>query len=91
MGLIDDNCKALAAALHLFEDYREFLQSGDDKALAVIEGISQVSGVLLLVDYNDASDCMIEAGNRLLELGIEHSAICHDNDRIEKGLVFFKQ
>ena len=88
MGLVHDDGKGLAGGvIYLFIDDGEFLQGGDDDPLAVVERVPQVLRGLLLVNSHHRTQGVVEAGDSLLKLCIQHRAVCDDDHGVEDGLV----
>ena len=88
VGLVHDDGKSLAGCVvYLFIDHGELLQSGDDDPLAVVQSVPQIFGGLLLVDGHYRTQGVVEARDSLLELGVQHRAVCDDDHRVEDGLV----
>lgn len=80
VGLIADDGEVPAlGGVHLFIDYRELLQGGDDDPRAVVDGVLQGLGGLVLADVLHGAEGVVKAGNRSLELGVQHPAIRHHN------------
>ena len=94
VGLVhDDGEVLLLAPVHLFEDEGELLERRNDDADPVVDGVAQSLGalgavlVLLVVDQGHQSFLVLEAVDGVLQLLVENSAVGHDDDGGEDGLV----
>ena len=85
---VDDDGIVLPGGLvYLSIDDRELLQRGDDDACAVVDGIPQVAGVFVLADGLHRTQRMVEAGDGLLQLCVQHGAVSNHDDAGKHRLV----
>ena len=88
MSLVHDNRKVPSRHLiHFLIDDRELLQGGDDNAHAAVDGVPQVLGGFLFSDGLNSAEGVVKAGNRLLQLRIQHGAVGNDDHAGEHRLV----
>ena len=88
MRLVHDDREVLLPALvHLLEDDWELLEGGDDDAEAVVDGVPQVLGGLLVVDEPDQPLLVLEAVDGGLQLCVKHPAVGHHDDGAEDRAV----
>ena len=70
----------------LLVDLWETLEGRDDNTcMLCIDGITQLSAGIM-VFFRDGSDCtfyMFKAKNGFLELSVEYSSVCDDEDTLE--------
>ena len=76
----------------LLIDLREALEGSDNNTcMLCIDGITQLSASIM-VFFRDGSNCtfyMFKTKNGFLELSVEYSSICDDEDTFEDvGIVF---
>ena len=88
MSLVHDNRKVPSRHLiHFLIDDRELLQGGDDNAHTAVDGIPQVLGGFLFPDGLNGTERVVKAGDRLLQLCIQHGAVGNDDHAGEHRLV----
>ena len=82
MRLVDDDGEAVARQrVDLLGDVGEFLQRGDDDALARLQRALQL--VRGLLDVLHQSAYLLEVAHVLLQLAVQHAAVGDDDDSVE--------
>ena len=77
------------SGLDFIVNHWELLQSGDNNALSIVNGITQSARVFLLVNRNHTSQSMVKAGNGGLQLLIENTAVCNNDYAVKNCIVVF--
>ena len=84
---VDDDGEALARqCFDLLGDDREFLQGGDNDALAVFQRLLELARGA--VDALDQAGHLLEVADVALQLAIQHAPVGDDDDRVEDRLIF---
>ena len=83
----DDGVVPAPCGVHLLIDDRELLQRGDDNARPRIERVPQIPAVFVFPDGLHRAQRVVETGDGLLQLRIQHGPVGHDNNAGKNGLV----
>src|ERR1700730_9866902 len=87
MGFVDNDGERSSAMLapDLFKNVRKLLHRRDDDLFSTLDEALQITRVFGMADRRAH---LKEAFDRFGELVVQHSAVSHDNDRLEDRLVF---
>ena len=87
--IYDDSIPFTKSGFDFIVDNRELLECSNNDALSIIDSIAQCTGILFLVDSNDATQRMIKTGYRCLQLLVKNTTVCDDNYTVENCIVVF--